>query len=388
MTGTDNNKMPHPHDEEDDYSLPLSAKKEREAFERGENYHQQQEQYTAAPPPPKEKEWKIIPEAEDKITVKALVEGAMMAAIAFVLALISVYIPLLNIVGILLFPLPMAILVLRHGVKMGTIGTVVVFVLTAVLLGIAQAFMLIIQGGVLGLFLGYCFRRRKGPLFSLGIATMIAAVGTVAGITLSVFVSGLPFSSLTSQIEVMVNQYVAIFQAQGMESALIPPGMTAKEFIILMTETMQRLLPAIMIIASMGMALLCYIIFSKILRRLRYDIPQLPPFPSWRIDWRFAWGLIVGLLCAWLGSRFSVMWLSNFGVNILYAFFPVLFICGLSLTVWLFKKLHFNMMVNILFIFLAMMFFNYVCMLLVLAGVFDPLVDFRSRLNKYMEGKS
>ncbi|MEG1997745.1 MAG: DUF2232 domain-containing protein, partial [Clostridiales bacterium] len=266
--------------------------------------------------------------------------------------------------------------------------TVVVFVLTAVLLGIAQAFMLIIQGGVLGLFLGYCFRRRKGPLFSLGIATMIAAVGTVAGITLSVFVSGLPFSSLTSQIEVMVNQYVAIFQAQGMESALIPPGMTAKEFIILMTETMQRLLPAIMIIASMGMALLCYIIFSKILRRLRYDIPQLPPFPSWRIDWRFAWGLIVGLLCAWLGSRFSVMWLSNFGVNILYAFFPVLFICGLSLTVWLFKKLHFNMMVNILFIFLAMMFFNYVCMLLVLAGVFDPLVDFRSRLNKYMEGKS
>ena len=362
---------------DDDYSLPLSAYNENE--NKKDDYF--------IPPPPKEKQWRVIPDVEGKITTKALAEGAMLSAVAFILAIISTYIPILSIIGILFFPLPMAILVLRDGLKMGIIGTVVVFALSAILLGLPQAVLLIIEGGILGLFLGYCFRRRRGPLFTLGIATLIAAIGMIFGLMLSIYISGLSINLFMTELESLVREYIVAFQSQGLENMIIDPSMTVEEYTAYLITMTKKLLPAIMIIGSMGMALICYVVFGKILRRLRYDIPVLPPFNLWRIDWRFTWGLIAGLACSWLGNQFNLTWLSTLGNNVLYVFFPVLFTCGLSVIVWLFKSMHFNMIIKILLVFLAIQFMPYVCFLLVIIGVIDPLFDFRGRMSKYMEEK-
>lgn len=393
----DENDKKAVEDSDDDYSLPLSAYKDGKLIDddysmslsdhRTTENKQEKKEKNIIPPQPKEKQWRVIPDVEEKITTKALAEGAMLSAVAFVLAIISTYIPVLSIVGILLFPLPMAILVLRHGLRMGIIGTVVVFVLSAILLGLPQATLLIIEGGLLGLFLGYCFRHRRGPLFTLGIATLIAAIGMVVGLMFSVFVSGLSINILNTELETFVREYIAAFQAQGLENMLINSSMTVEEYTVYLITMTKKLLPAIMIIGSMGMVLVCYLVFVKILRRLRYDIPLLPPFHMWRIDWRFTWGLIIGLTCSWLGNQFVLTWLTTLGNNILYVFFPVLFTCGLSVIVWLTKAMRINMLIKILLLFLTIQFLPYVCFLLVMVGIIDPLFDFRGRLSKYMEGK-
>ncbi len=370
--------------QDDDYSLPLSAKYEQK--ESAPLFHPPEKTEKVYYRQPKV-EWRNIPKSDGRIGVKALTEAAMMAAIAVVLAVVGAYIPILNVVGVILFPLPITILVLRRGVKIGVIDTIVIFMLTLMLLGIAQSVVLMIQGGLLGLFLGYCFRYEKTPLFSLAIATVIAAFGALVNVVLSLYVAGMPWEAISGQISMMVEEYVAILQSQGFESMLTAGGMTVEEYIEYTVGFMQKLLPAMFILASMFMAMLCYIIFSKVLRRLRYNIPQLPPFPLWRMDWRFTWGVIVGLLCSWAGTQLQWTWLNTIGVNILYIFFPILLVCGFSCVVWLWKKLRIHTFVLILLIFIGLQFFAYICILLAFIGAFDPILDFRSRLNKQEEEK-
>ncbi|MCR4962312.1 MAG: YybS family protein [Firmicutes bacterium] len=372
---------------DDGYSLPLSAKAEGKdapplsapaapGKNGGKTYYRQ---------PPRE--WRRIPQAEERIGVKSLTEGAMMAAVAVVLAVIAVYVPVLNLAALLLFPLPATVLVLRRGVKMGVLVTAVVFLLTLIFFGLAQSVALLLQCGLLGLFLGYCFRYGKGPLFTLAIATVIAAFGALANMALSLYVMGMPWQSIGDEIGMMVREYAAALQSVGGESLFTAGGMTAEEGVEYFTALMQKLLPAVFILSSMLMAMLCYLIYSKVLRRMRYHIPSLPPFSQWRMDWRFSWGVIAGLLCAWVGSQAHLPWLNTVGVNILYIFFPILLICGFSCVVWIWKKLRIHTFVLVILIIIWIQFFAYVCILLALIGAFDPLLDFRSRLNKQEEEK-
>ena len=66
-----------------------------------------------------------------------------------------------------------------------------------------NAVIMMIEYGILGIFLGYCFRKQKGPLFTMGFAIVIAACGTLVGLMLSLFISGLPFSAMTEELSLI-----------------------------------------------------------------------------------------------------------------------------------------------------------------------------------------
>lgn len=384
----------HPYDStEDDISLPLSAtEEERSAVslplsagrEQGEQYYQQTD--NAPPPPPPPPEWKPIPE-DKKFTVRALTEGAMMIAIALLLAFIGNYVPVLNYLGQLLFPLPMAILVFRRGLNVGLVATVALFGLSLTFLPPAQAVYMIVQYGALGLFLGYCYRHQKAPFFTLGFATMIAAAGTLLSLLLTTFISGLPVSSIVGEFTEMTTEMLQVMRDSGsLDNQLALSNQTFEQFSAEILGMVQKLLPAALILSAMAMTLICYLVCAKVLRRLRYQIPQLPPFTSWRIDWRYTWGLIFGLFLGWFGRIIKVGWVESLGDNISYIFGAAIFVCGIALILWLLKHTNLNIIFKGLIVILLVQFFSISIYLIILMAVLDALRDLRPwfarRINK------
>ena len=60
---------------------------------------------------------KTAPRKDDgmETRTRSLTEGGILAAVMVVLAVAAVYVPLLGILAVLLWPLPAAILIVRHG---------------------------------------------------------------------------------------------------------------------------------------------------------------------------------------------------------------------------------------------------------------------------------
>ncbi|MDO4582260.1 MAG: YybS family protein [Bacillota bacterium] len=372
--------------DDDDYSLPLSARRERErgSYTRdrsgsGDDYLPPSQ--PPPPPPPPPREWRALPD-NDRLDLRAITEGAMMAAIALLLAVIGAYVPLLSILGLLLYPLPFAVLILRRGLKAGVLATFVTFALSVILLTLPQALLMLIQYGLLGIFLGYCFRKQRGALFTLGVSTIIAAVGTLGGLLASLFVSGLGLEAILTQMQLITDQYVAAIVAQpGAAELMIPAGMSVEEFGDYLLEFMQRLLPASLVLSAMLMTFICYSVSSAVLRRLRYHILKLPPLAEWRIDWRLSWGLIAALGAGQLGRLWQLEWLSMIGDNLLYVFGVVLFISGLSFIIWVLRFTRANFFIKLLLIFLLIQFASITIYLLIMLGVFDPLFDLRAKIS-------
>ena len=65
--------------------------------------------------------------------VTSMTESGLLAAITVVMALIGVYVPLLGTVAVLMWPLPILVLIVRHGLRWGVMAVVVSGVLTAAL---------------------------------------------------------------------------------------------------------------------------------------------------------------------------------------------------------------------------------------------------------------
>ena len=362
---------------DDDYSLPLSHRRETEP-----SYSYPERKPTIPEKPPEQ--FRELPRDEG-FSVKSLMEGAMLVAISLLLAVIGIYAPLISIIGLLLYPLPMALLTLRRGVKMGVAGTAALLALSAVFFGIPQAVLMLLQYGVLGVFLGWCLRSGRKPLFTLGLATLIAALGAAAAIGLSLFISGLPLSSLQEQGREMVESVIAVYQQQGMIDSLLPEGWTVEQYASYMENSMMKLLPAVLIISSSVMTLLCYLISTAILRRLRYDIPRLPRFKDWRLDWRFSWGLILGLALLLYGNHASVEWASTVGASILYVFAPILLIVGIAFFFWYMDAMDTPMFMRVILVFVAVLMFSFMMWFFMALAVLDDLLDLRGRLLRLRE---
>lgn len=357
---------------DDDYSLPLSYRREKER----DSYQPPRQPVIPEKPP---EQFRELPE-DQGFTVKALMEGAMLVAISLLLAVIGIYAPLISIIGLLLYPLPMAVLTLRRGVKVGVTGTLALLALSAIFFGIPQAVLMLLQYGVLGVFLGWCLRSGRKPLFTLGLATLIAALGAAAAILLSLLISGLPLSSLQDQAREMVDSVIAVYQQHGMIDSLLPEGWTVEQYSSYMEESMMRLLPAVLIISSSLMTVLCYLISTAILRRLRYDIPRLPKFKEWRLDWRFSWGLILGLALLLYGNHTSTDWASTAGASILYVFAPILLVVGVAFLFWYMDAMDTPLVMRGVILFVSILMFTVMMWFFMSLAVLDDLFDLRGRL--------
>src|SRR5437899_6038742 len=69
------------------------------------------------------------------ISVRGLTEGAILAALVAVLALAANYVPLVGLAANFLCPIPLAVLMIRHGLRVAALATVVAIAIGSAISG-------------------------------------------------------------------------------------------------------------------------------------------------------------------------------------------------------------------------------------------------------------
>ncbi|NER84689.1 MAG: DUF2232 domain-containing protein [Leptolyngbya sp. SIO1D8] len=106
----------------------------------------------------------------------AMVETAFLASAASLIWLVNAYFPpgpLLRIV----FPLPIALVYLRWGRRAAWMGALVSGLLLAVLMGPPRSLLFIMPYGLLGVQLGWLWRRGASWYVSIALGTLLSALG-------------------------------------------------------------------------------------------------------------------------------------------------------------------------------------------------------------------
>ncbi|GAC1354867.1 MAG: hypothetical protein NVS4B11_25100 [Ktedonobacteraceae bacterium] len=219
-----------------------------------------------------------------KLSAIEIAEGALLADIAVVFQLLTLYLPVGGDFFRVLIFIVFAILVLRRGLYVGIMGMCVALFISAIVTG-PQSVIFMVLEVMGGLFLGFTMKHRVSHFLLLLIGITCGALALYLVIFLTTFLFGLPFNSLVRGLH---NAYNTTISLVAVLTASVGLG----------TWWQHTLYPLIMPLAAFGFkywwalyylalwVLLCpfviaiYTVTNSLVRLLGYSVR---PFPDGKI---------------------------------------------------------------------------------------------------------
>jgi uncharacterized protein YybS (DUF2232 family) len=313
-----------------------------------------------------------------------MAEGAIFAAITAMLALIGVYIPLINIVTFLVVAVPIIIVIVRNSLSTGVISSIVATFLVGILAGPITALFFYLQFMLLALAYGYLFKYKYSAGKILAVGTFVATIATILIMAISMLVGGIDLVQQKEMLYETVDRTIKIYEDYGMMEQFTERGIDKVQLRQMLTDMVNffiRVFPALLIVGSIFTALTHFIMAQIALRRFGHDIPHFPPFYEWHLPWYTIWGLIGGWGSFLLGDIYQQDILKTLGQNIMIMYGVILFILGLSVVTYYFKKYQLPRITRIIIIMTAFFLFSGFVMATIFIGMFDLILDHR-QLNR------
>lgn len=267
----------------------------------------------------------------------AMVEAGIMAAVAIVMALISMYIPVIGAFVNFVWPLPIIICGTRHGLKWSVMTLIVASVIIAMIISPMHAFFLAAIFGLLGLILGECMRRHLPPMRLMFYGTIGAVLALVINIALSFMVLGInPIEMMFSSFHESLTQLAAYYRENGMSEADIK---TAVDGYAEMLRMMRIIMPGAFLLSAPVLAFVNYIAAKKILTKLGESFESLPPFTMLQIPGWILWPYVLSLFAVtYFYQTDQSSWMYSVSVNVQTVCSFVLVLQGIVLLYWFVEK--------------------------------------------------
>ncbi len=270
--------------------------------------------------------------------VTSMTESGLLAALTVIMALIGVYVPLLGTVAVIMWPLPILVLIVRHGFKWGVMAVVVAGVLTALLVEPAVSLRLALAFAPGGIALGLGFRRDWSPVRTLTTGIVCSMAAKLASLSLIFALTGVePFSMQFEMMEESFDSTIEMYRDMGMSEAQLEESRN------ILTENislMKLLLPLIVVMMGVMDTLINYLVGGIVLRRLGHEVATLPPFTEWRLHPVFIYLFGFALVGAYWGTTRDLPLLYQASLNLsMLATFAGL-IQGVSVYVYASRHFH------------------------------------------------
>ncbi|MDD2421978.1 MAG: DUF2232 domain-containing protein [Heliobacteriaceae bacterium] len=317
--------------------------------------------------------------------VRGLVEGALLAALTAVLALIGIFILPLSLVTSLVWTTPIVVAIVRHGWQSGTLALAVATLIIAMIAGIPNALLLLLQFGGLAVVYGIAFRHRWPMLRAIAAGTGMTVVSTVAFIWAGMVLAGLSLATLEAQFSNMFNEAVEFYRSSGLLALYGQQGISEEMLrsqYTVMVSLIKTLAPSILVIYSGVTAVTTLFVSRLIVKKLSLPIVKITPYREWRLPWYTVWGFIAGLAAALAGDYWQIENLATTGMNIINIYFPVLLVLGGAVITSFFHHFAVPALFKWLVIFMAMLFFNITVFMVAGIGLFDLVFNYRVMLEK------
>jgi uncharacterized protein YybS (DUF2232 family) len=261
----------------------------------------------------------------------ALVESGILAAIAVIFTLIGNYVPVVDLVVAILWPLPFILCGRRNGLMWNILCLLVTGVLIAILLSPLQALMQVLVLGISGLAIGEGMRRQLSPVKVLLLGSAGSLLSAVISVLISYFVMNVNIvEDYLSAIDASARMMQEMSESFGMGSSF---AVTADQ-LAMMKRMLMFMLPTAFLCSAPISAFVNYWAARKFLARLGDYYPWFPPFDHWMLP-RGILGLYgAGLALVAFFRGEAVTPGAVVGYTLLYLGFFLLQIQGLSVVLW------------------------------------------------------
>jgi uncharacterized protein YybS (DUF2232 family) len=233
------------------------------------------------------------------IRTQGLTEGAILAALVAVFAVATRYLPLIGIATAFLCPLPLAVLVIRHGFKVAAIAGAAATLVGAMLAGPLVGVAILISFAPMGLVIGIGAQRGWPATRTVLVAGVVSFVSVILNY-LGLFGTRVSIEEMTHTMQRSAEMASRLLRWIGVPEALVEAAvrLTRQN-----AQFLPYVLPGSLALGALGAALLNYEVGRRVLSRFKYALPALPPVRTWRLPAAAIWLVpISSLLVAFIGG--------------------------------------------------------------------------------------
>lgn len=239
-------------------------------------------------------------------STRAIIEASLISVIISVIMIITGYLPIVSFIGALILPIPVAILYIRHNVKITITAIFLSITLTSLVYNPIMAIYSAIVYSIVGVALGYCVKSNKKSTVTLLFLTGGSALSTILTIAFSMlFIEKVGFINFVSnKLEFMKQSMKA--SLEGTKAIYFQSGITPEQLKLLddnikLIEKMDvaivlAMLPAGIFMVAVVSAYLNYIVARAILKKLNYKMEEILPFSRVYVS-NILGAILIGTVC-------------------------------------------------------------------------------------------
>lgn len=306
---------------------------------------------------------------------KFITEGAALLAIYAMLLLISMYVPILGIVVKFALPLPFILLTIRYRLSNAFVIFTAALFITVI---VSQPMNLVktTMFGLIGIVLGYMYKKQKKPVEILMAGTLAYLIGIML-----IYVASIKFFNidLMKQMQNMLNESMAqsekIVTAAGM-----PISKEQKELFAQFNDVLQTLFPSLLVMVSVCFSWITVMISGSVLRTLKHDVIPWPKFKDIQLPKSIVWYYVIFILLSTFIKVEPTSYLHMVFSNLYVIFALLLVLQGLTFIAFLAHSKGFTKGIPIIS-FIVCMFIPMLFPLVTILGIIDLGISLRSKIG-------
>lgn len=317
----------------------------------------------------------------NRIETRALVEGAIFAAITVVIGIIRFYVPIVALISII-WSVPTILIAFRHGFKVSINSVVVSSVLVAIMTQPIQGLGFFIGFGLPGIIMGYLLKKKLSPGKTIFFTSIVLAVCSVVSIYLGMLVVGVDIVKAYDKMFIDIkNAYSeaanSMANITGVNREEILKGTAVFEKSM---EMVKLILPGGILVSGIMLSFINFKLTRLVLKRINYFIEDVKPFSLWRLSNK--WMVFVMFMLLYSVAEIYLIKLPQLyalTMNIFTVTTILFMVLGLSVTKFFLDKYTVSKALKGIIMFFLLVAFSNIIMLI---GVFDMPFDFRKLRNK------
>ncbi|WP_242235804.1 YybS family protein [Bacillus cereus group sp. BfR-BA-01316] len=307
---------------------------------------------------------------------KFITEGAALLAIYAILLLISRYVPILGTMVTFVLPLPFILLTVRHKLSNMLVIFVAALFITVI---VSQPISLIktVMFGLIGVVLGYMYKKGKKPVEILIAGTLAYLIGIML-----IYVGSIKFFNidLMKQMQNMFSE--SMVQSEKIANAAgMPVSKEQKELFAQMNDILQTLFPSILVLVSVCFSWITVLISGSVLRKLKHDVTPWPKFKDIQLPKSIVWYYVIFILLATFLKVEPTSYLHMVFSNLYVIFALLLVLQGLTFITFLAHRKGFTRGIPIIS-FIVCMFIPMLFPLVTILGIIDLGISLRSKIGE------
>lgn len=304
-------------------------------------------------------------------STRALVNTALSAAVAVIIAVIGLFVPFLSFASFL-WPVPVVIAIKRYGFKYGVYVTVVSGLIVGMISQPLYALYVILGFGAIGLAIGVGVERNYSASITLVITSIASLLSKLLLVIIVTRIMGV--NPIRLQIEAMEKSLE--ITTQFYKNIGLDQVEDIKDIFMNSLELIKLTIPAVLIFASVLDSFLNYTLSGVILKRFKLNMKPFPPFAEWRFPSNAALGFLLLVALTYIGRYLGLQNTQVIMANIFLIFNLVFLIQGLAVVYHYMLSRGLPKFARILIVILAL--FNHILALVtVFIGLLDVIFDFR-----------